>query len=368
MNKTKIAALLLASLLCAASLVSCDNTDNAPDNTPENGAEATNTGDENGESGDVAADAAGLSAYNWKYADDEPFLKVGDDIVNFDEYRYYFMSTRMAYDGGDESYWNEETEAQLRQTVTENISVRHAAKALCEELGIEITDADLQVMRDQIDASVGYYGGEEVFAEILDSNYLTSELFDKLSVYDIYVQKLYEYFGDDESVLEYAKQNYVRVSHVLVNATDESGVLLEGDALAEKKAIADEVYEKAVAGEDFDGLVADYGEDPGMVNNTVGYYFTYGQMVSEFEEASFALEVGEISEPVLTSYGYHIIKKLPMEDSYILDKNGEVYGAIQDAMCGETVYEAVMSVSDGLTTENTEASENVTLDSIASHK
>lgn len=77
-------------------------------------------------------------------------------------------------------------------------------------------------------------------------------------------------------------------------------------------ARATEVYEKAAAGEDFDELIKQYGEDPGMENSPEGYTFTKGKMVDEFYNAAMALDVGEISHPVRSSYGFHIIKRLPL--------------------------------------------------------
>ena len=47
-----------------------------------------------------------------------------------------------------------------------------------------------------------------------------------------------------------------------------------------------------------------------MHDNPDGYLFTYGKMVPEFEEASFALKVGETSGIVETDYGYHIITRI----------------------------------------------------------
>ena len=80
------------------------------------------------------------------------------------------------------------------------------------------------------------------------------------------------------------------------------------------QAKADEVYQKALAGEDFDALVADYGEDTGMQSEPVK---TYGYIVganttryvTEFKDAAMALaNVGDISEPIETTYGLHILK------------------------------------------------------------
>ena len=60
---------------------------------------------------------------------------------------------------------------------------------------------------------------------------------------------------------------------------------------------------------ELDALVKEYGKDPGMEANKDGYVFTYGEMVKSFEDASFALGVGEVSAPVKSDYGYHIIKR-----------------------------------------------------------
>ena len=115
-------------------------------------------------------------------------------------------------------------------------------------------------------------------------------------------------FGEDikADVLE----NFVHVQHVLIQIEDA-----EADDHSAELAKAEEVLEKARAGEDFNALMEEYNEDPGEPEE--GYYFPAGVMVQEFEDASFALKDGEISDIVETSYGYHIIKRLPMDESYI---------------------------------------------------
>ena len=83
------------------------------------------------------------------------------------------------------------------------------------------------------------------------------------------------------------------------------------------RAVAEEVLAKAKAGADFDELIAEYNEDPGVSSNPNGYYFGKGQMVKEFEDASYALNEGEISDVVETVYGYHVILRLPIDDASI---------------------------------------------------
>lgn len=79
--------------------------------------------------------------------------------------------------------------------------------------------------------------------------------------------------------------------------------------LVSDEKTANEIYEKAVSGADFNALVKEHGTDPGMEANPTGYVFTKGEMVEEFEKAAFSLKAGEISRPVKTTYGYHIIKR-----------------------------------------------------------
>ena len=91
-------------------------------------------------------------------------------------------------------------------------------------------------------------------------------------------------------------------------------------AAAKEKAYAalqptvDEIVAKLAAGEDFDALMAQYGEDTGMQTEpgkTDGYLVCTGstQWVTEFTEASMALsKVGDVSAPFQTQYGVHIVK------------------------------------------------------------
>lgn len=81
-------------------------------------------------------------------------------------------------------------------------------------------------------------------------------------------------------------------------------------------ALADELYQRLMAGEDFATLAAEYSDDSGSAANggDLGW-FGRGQMVAPFEEGAFGLAVDEISEPVKTDFGYHIIQVLERDDA-----------------------------------------------------
>ncbi|MCM3161992.1 peptidylprolyl isomerase [Metabacillus litoralis] len=99
----------------------------------------------------------------------------------------------------------------------------------------------------------------------------------------------------DEDIKAYydTLEGQIRASHILV--ADE--------------ATAKEVKEKLDAGESFEDLAKEYSTDPGSAQNggDLGW-FGEGAMVQEFQDAAFKLKEGEVSAPVKSDYGFHIIK------------------------------------------------------------
>jgi len=87
------------------------------------------------------------------------------------------------------------------------------------------------------------------------------------------------------------------------------------DSLATRRA-ADQLYEELVAGRDFAEAAQALSKDPGSAQNggSLGW-FGRGMMVKPFEETAFATPVGSISRPVLSNFGWHIIKVTNRRDA-----------------------------------------------------
>lgn len=104
----------------------------------------------------------------------------------------------------------------------------------------------------------------------------------------------------------------VNASHILITVDPAAS---PQDTLEAYRKIS-EVRTRAVAGQDFETLAAEYSEEPNA-NVTKGNlgYFTAMQMVFPFEQAAYLTPVGEVSMPVRTRFGYHIIKVLDRQPS-----------------------------------------------------
>jgi len=89
--------------------------------------------------------------------------------------------------------------------------------------------------------------------------------------------------------------NKVKCSHILVEKQSESIAIME----------------RIKNGEKFGKLAKELSIDSGSAkkDGNLGY-FTKGMMVKQFENVAFKLQIGEVSEPVKTEFGYHIIKRL----------------------------------------------------------
>ena len=158
-----------------------------------------------------------------------------------------------------------------------------------------------------------------------------------------------EIVPDEQEVERYYRQNRqryqvdesIRASHILFMTDGKSDK--EKTALKQK---AEEVRKELQAGADFTALAKEHSDDTGTVEKggDLGWV-TRGQMVPNFEKASFALAAGALSEVISTEYGYHVIKVHERQGARVQSLD-EVRDAVQQELVQDREYNARMTHVD----------------------
>ena len=109
----------------------------------------------------------------------------------------------------------------------------------------------------------------------------------------------------ESNIKEFEQPETVKASHILFMVDPDA----PADVVKQKEEAAAKAAERAAAGEDFTKLAKELSEEPGASESggDLGF-FPKDRMVPEFAEAAFAQKVGDISKPVKTQFGWHVIK------------------------------------------------------------
>lgn len=223
-----------------------------------------------------------------------------------------------------QSYYGDSVVSVLDRMVSEEV-VNQEAKAK----NITLADKDLT---DEVSALKLDYGTDENFQSFLSYYGMSEDDLKKELKLSALVRLLLQ--SDvtitDEAVQAYFDENkdnlggsaeQVRASHILV--TD--------------KAVAEDILAQLKNGADFAKLAAEYGTDGTATNGGDLGFFTREDMVSEFSDAAFALDVNELSGIVQTEFGYHIILKTDYKEATEADFDS-VKDAIKIKLTNDDIY------------------------------
>lgn len=303
---------------------------------------------------------------------------INGNMVSVAEYKYYLESIKeqmLAESGATDAktFWDGEidgkkaTDVAKERARAEMIRVEIAAsKALESGLALDSAaegqinsvvkakDAAAKAQIDSIRSATG-------LSEMGLKNLLTKTTLASMYAQNVQITEPDKLAVSDEAINEKYNSDYARVKHILImNAKQEDAETAESEETvdpeaykAEQKLLADEVLAKAKAGKNFESLIAEYGEDPGMESMPDGYVIDKngndasgsGTMVPEFTQGSFSVEVGGITELVESSYGWHIIKR------YALPTSGEMYDSAIQTVKGYLMQDKYNELIDSYQSE-----------------
>ncbi|MBC7265248.1 MAG: peptidylprolyl isomerase [Chloroflexi bacterium] len=188
--------------------------------------------------------------------------------------------------------WNDPNNTSVlplfQQQILDQLINLELIRQLAKSEGLDqVTEADIDAEVEKNKAEIASSATYASWEEFLQLNELTEESFRRYVRDSVVINRMFEAHGGPSEVEQ------VHALHILV----------------EDEATGKEVLEKLAAGEKFEDLAAQYSIDTGSKDQggDLGW-FPKGLMVSEFEEAAFALEPGETSALVQTQFGYHIIR------------------------------------------------------------
>ncbi|WP_299755567.1 peptidylprolyl isomerase [uncultured Pontibacter sp.] len=210
---------------------------------------------------------AGCTASKKNDSKESAIATLGSQPISTSEFRYVYEKNN----GGNE-------DAYTRESVSDYLNL--------------YTNFKLKVMEAEkrgLDTTMAFKRELEGYKEQLAQPYLTEK-----SVTDNLVKEAYERLKQE-----------VNASHILVALAPEAA---PEDTLAAYNRVM-ELRKRVQNGEDFGSLAQQYSQDPSAADNKgeLGY-FTALQMVYPFEDAAYKTAEGEVSMPVRTRFGYHLIK------------------------------------------------------------
>lgn len=278
----------------------------------------------------------------------ETVLTVNGDAVAADEYSGYMLYNMQYYASmyaqmGLTDLWSNEDMAKslgasMPEAAEQQAIYARVVMQKFNELGLKLSYNEQKEMASVRRNSIANTSEDAYLNQIAQFGFS-----DQTYQNFMYISQCYQalndyYFGEngvntpsDEDIQKYYEDNYITAKHILITTVDPaSGETKRTDEEAKKEAQS--ILDRINAGEDFDTLMNQYSEDTGLSNNPNGYTFTEGQMVTEFYDGAKALAEDEVSELVKSSYGYHIIKRVKLDDSQLDNFKSDIVSAISGSM------------------------------------
>ena len=379
MNKIKrVLAAACAVVISVSMLTACKNDDSSEKKTSLTTAQITTT-----TSASDQIDFDKLVIPEKKLVIDGEEVDTADLIVmtindqyqiSFDEYRFFYHNalyqTGIDFTELDEEDV-EETYKLIRNYVENSIKDFYANFIIAENHDVKVT-AEIE---DEIEVTyqkyIEEYEGEENFNKLLLSEYYTVDVWKHLCRGQLLMNDLYEalygdegeYYKSEEEFKEFAKTDeYARILHILIPYASEAELSdkdmegydeltlskrlqLKEDAYGKldeeaKKAVdakakesAEKVLEVVNSGEDFEKLIEQYNWDRETESYQEGYFLTkYTSFVEEFVDAAFKLKIDEVSGLVESDYGFHILKRVAVDEKYVEENLDDLYSEYYNDM------------------------------------
>jgi parvulin-like peptidyl-prolyl isomerase len=284
----------------------------------------------------LGAAAAGCGGGGDDEAADVPdgaIAVVGDREIPKSEYDRLVEQAKKTYEARDQEFPAAGTPdfAQLRNAIVRSLVEQTEFEIAAEELEVEVSDADVEKRLDELKEQF-FEGDEKKYEAELEKQGLTDEQVRRDVRTRLLSEKIFEEVTKDVKVTDQEIQAYY----------DENKAQFETPAsrdvrhiLVKQKARADDIYRQLRQGGDFAALAKQYSQDPASKAQGGKFTAQQGATVPEFDQTAFELETGELSRPVKTQFGWHIIEATSAVKPKATQELSEVESQISDQLLEE---------------------------------
>ena len=320
----------------------------APAEPVETAAEPADQAEAAAEEAQVQAGGVDYEAIYALHAPEEVVMTIDGKDVTWQDYFYAFYNQAQGMEQTFQMYqsygmamgWDSQAN-EAGQTFAELVdesaekTMRSliTVESLAEEKGVTLNEEEEAQLEAEHKDNISYFCGEngteeDLYAK-LETMYLSKDFYSRLIRHSYLTQAILRTEGEqlsDEEVLSWMEENGIlSANHILIGTMNLStGEALDEAQVEEKTALAQKIAQELRAIEDpaerekrFLELKEQYCEDGG------DYVFGPGVMVEEFYNGTQALAEGEVSDPVQSTYGYHIILRRPLKaDDSVMSASG----------------------------------------------
>ena len=217
----------------------------------------------------------------------------------------------------------------LQQQLVAFLVQREELEHEAEKLGVKISDKDVAKAREEVVAT-RFNGKEKDLESALKDQGLSNAVLLKTLRVSVLSKAIFDAVTkdvkvDDTEALTYYTQNQDQykttapsrdVRHILIGQQVDPTCVPSPPTttceidFAKSKEEADRIYAELKGGADFAALAKKFSDDPGSKDIGGKYFAVKGRSVPEFDKVAFELKTNEISEPVRTQFGYHVIQAM----------------------------------------------------------
>ena len=192
----------------------------------------------------------------------------------------------------------------LLETIKEQVLERLVfTEIILQEAAANNIELDEEEFTETMNMFMGYIQDDEELMTFMEQNNISEEYFSNEMRKELIMMQFQEYFLENVEVTEEDAQAYYEANRDMF-AFDQ---VAASHILVDTEAEARDLKAQLDAGADFSELALAFSSCPSSAQGGDLGYFGRGQMVSAFENAAFGMEVGDISDPVQTEFGWHLI-------------------------------------------------------------